>query len=170
MFTFFDANHHFLNTLLMYLSTSLFGVSEWSMRLPALAGAALYFAAVYRLCRYAFGDGYTFLLSVALLTLNPLILDFMVVARGYAWRWGCGCGRSPCAPLYRRSENSNAATTSRGQAIALSLSVVANLVFVTPAAILAGLALWFLRKPAPEPSQEERQESPPRRSGRAIPP
>jgi len=40
IFQFFDANHHFLNTLLMKLSVSVFGVSAWSMRLPALAGAA----------------------------------------------------------------------------------------------------------------------------------
>src|SRR5947209_6902870 len=55
MFHTYSANHHFLNTLLMYLSVSVFGLSEWSMRLPALAGAALYFAAVYRLARRAFG-------------------------------------------------------------------------------------------------------------------
>src|ERR1700676_4169308 len=47
IFQLFSANHHFLNTLLMKLSVSIFGVSEWSMRLPALAGAALYFAAGY---------------------------------------------------------------------------------------------------------------------------
>ncbi len=155
MFTFFDANHHFLNTLLMYLSTSLFGLSEWSMRLPALAGAAFYFAAVYRLCRYAFGDGYTFLLSVALLTLNPFILDFMVAARGYGmalgfWMWAL-------AVLLPYIDNPKARTPRQlvEAALALSLSVVANLVFVTPAAILAGLALWFLRKPAPDPAKKK---------------
>ena len=42
IFDLYDANHHFLNTLLMKVSVSLFGLSEWSMRLPALAGSALY--------------------------------------------------------------------------------------------------------------------------------
>src|SRR5580700_3452795 len=82
IFDFFDANHHFLNTLLMKLSVSLFGVSEWSMRLPALAGAALYFAAVYRICIRQFQSALASLCGAALLTLNPLLLDFMVAARG----------------------------------------------------------------------------------------
>ena len=46
----YDPNNHFLNTLLMKASVWLFGVEEWSLRVPALAGAGLYFAAVYRLC------------------------------------------------------------------------------------------------------------------------
>jgi 4-amino-4-deoxy-L-arabinose transferase-like glycosyltransferase len=92
IFTYFDANHHFFSTLLIRLSTALFGISEWSMRLPALAGALLYFTAVYRLARAAFGEGRTFLLAVAALSLNPFILDFMVAARGYGpalalWMW-----------------------------------------------------------------------------------
>jgi uncharacterized membrane protein len=92
MFRVFSANHHFLNTLLMYLCGNLFGISEWSLRLPALAGAALYFAAVYRIAHQEFGTGYTFLLAVVLLTLHPLTLDFMVAARGYGialalWMW-----------------------------------------------------------------------------------
>ena len=29
IFQFFDANHHFLNTLLMKLSVAIFGISEW---------------------------------------------------------------------------------------------------------------------------------------------
>src|SRR5258706_1103264 len=92
IFRVFSANHHFLNTLLMYFCASLFGLSEWSLRLPALAGAALYFTAVYRVSRHVFGGGYSLLLAVGLLTLNPFILDFMVAARGYGmalglWMW-----------------------------------------------------------------------------------
>ncbi len=146
MFTSFDANHHFLNTLLMSLSVSLFGISEWSMRLPALAGAVLYFAAVYRVSRYVFGAGYTFLMAVALLTLDPFVLDFMVAARGYGmalgfWMWAL-------ALLAPYIENPKTRTSRKlvEAAIALSLSVVANLVFVMPAAMLAGLTLWLLGK------------------------
>ena len=36
IFSYFDANHHFLNTLLMRLSVALVGVSEWALRVPAL--------------------------------------------------------------------------------------------------------------------------------------
>ena len=83
MFNYFDANHHFLNTLLMRLSVALFGVSEWSLRLPALAAAGLYFAVVYQIGVKMFRSAAVSLLAVALLTLNPFVLDFMVAARGY---------------------------------------------------------------------------------------
>ena len=58
------------------------------MRLPALAGAALYFAACYQLARFAFGDSFSMLLALLLLSLNPLVLDFMVAARGYGQALG----------------------------------------------------------------------------------
>jgi 4-amino-4-deoxy-L-arabinose transferase-like glycosyltransferase len=61
LFTFYDANHHFLSTLLMKLSTSLFGYSELSMRLTSLAAGGLYFYTVYQLCLLLFGDGLFFL-------------------------------------------------------------------------------------------------------------
>src|SRR5437868_3683646 len=141
MFRVFSANHHFLNTLLMYGCASLFGLSEWSLRIPALAGAALYFAAVYRIARHAFGAGLTFLLAVALLTLHPLILDFLVAARGYGmglalWLWAFAL----LLPCFEQPETA----APRGAGIALSLSVVASLVLLIPAAVLAAIALWRL--------------------------
>jgi hypothetical protein len=57
IFHHFDANHHFLNTVLTRISAAVFGISELSLRLPALAGAALYFAAVERLARFFAGLG-----------------------------------------------------------------------------------------------------------------
>src|SRR5712692_9648273 len=83
IFDSFSANHHFLNTILMRMSVGLLGLSEWSMRLPALAGAALYFAAAYRISVREFRGTLASLLTAALLTLNPMVLDFMVAARGY---------------------------------------------------------------------------------------
>src|SRR5215470_2912969 len=46
-----STNNHLLNSLLMRLFTSLFGVSHLSVRAPALIGAAIYIAATYALCR-----------------------------------------------------------------------------------------------------------------------
>jgi hypothetical protein len=45
------SNNHILNSLLMRLFTSVFGVSHLSVRTPALLGAALYIGAAYLLCR-----------------------------------------------------------------------------------------------------------------------
>lgn len=142
IFRVFEANHHFLNSLLARLSTAVFGVSEWSMRLPALAGAAVYFTACYRLARTAFGDGFTMLLAVALATLNPLVLDFMVAARGYGlalalWMW------SAALLLEAFSQQSSKPSQMAAAGVTAALSVTANLTFVLPAATLAGFTLYF---------------------------
>lgn len=161
----YDANHHFLNSILARFTTTVFGLSAWSMRLPALLGAALYFTAVYRLARHAFGEGWTFLLAVALLSMNPFVLDFMVAARGYGmalalWMWA----------LLLLHENLTRAVPARRELLvagaALAFSVAANLIFIPPAAALAGIALYFLlrQQPAesPLPKKPKRRQTPPR--------
>jgi hypothetical protein len=140
MFIYFDANHHFLNTLLMKGSVWLFGASEWSLRVPALIGAALYFAAVYRLSVRRFQTSLGAVLGVALLTLNPLILDFMVAARGYSlalalWLWAF------VLLLEFRNGTPEPQTNLVKAGAALALAITANLTFVVPAAVLAGMAL-----------------------------
>src|ERR1035437_10328126 len=44
-------NNHVLNSLLIWLSTHVFGVSALTVRLPALLGAVLYISVAYFLCR-----------------------------------------------------------------------------------------------------------------------
>lgn len=153
----FDANHHFLNTLLMRLVTAILGVSAWTMRIPALAGAALYFTAVYRIARTAFGEGWMFLLAVAALSLNPFVLDFMVAARGYGmalalWMWAL-------AVLLQVFSSNDVQPGELVQAgAALALSVTANLVFLLPAAALAGMGLYFFAKlPKPEAGKKAKR-------------
>ncbi len=151
IFRVFEANHHFLNSLVARISTSIFGVSDWSMRLPALAGAALYFTACYRLARTAFGDGFTMLLAVALATLNPLVLDFMVAARGYGmalalWMW------SAALLLEAFSQQSSKPSHMAVAGVSAALSVTANLTFVLPAAALAGFTLYFARNRSSSPA------------------
>ena len=53
------------------------------MRLPTVLAGAWFFWTVFRLCGLIFGDGWLFLLGCAALTLNPILLDFLVAARGY---------------------------------------------------------------------------------------
>lgn len=148
LFHLYRANHHFLNSVLMRVSAGIFGVSEWSMRLPALAGAALYFAACYQLARFAFGYGFSMLLALLLLCLNPLVLDFMVAARGY----GQALALLICATVLLLREISRQSYSPKAMAAAgalLALSVTANLVFVLPAAALAGVTLYFVSRHRP---------------------
>jgi hypothetical protein len=142
----YDANNHFLNTLLMKASVWLFGVKEWSLRVPALAGAGLYFAAVYRLCTRALRTTAGTLLAVALVTLNPFILDLMAAARGYGlalafWMWAF-------IWLLGRIEGGAEMRNLWKAGIALVLSVAANLTFLVPAAALFGVmvAVWIRRR------------------------
>jgi uncharacterized membrane protein len=142
----FDTNNHVLFAVPAKLFTKLFGLREITLRLPSALGALVYLTVVYLLARRLFGDGILLPLSVALLSLNPLILDFMAAARGYIlglaclivamyatartiedgpfdpqdrqWRWGCSV-----------------------ISVSLALSVVANLSNVFPA---AGLTLAFV--------------------------
>lgn len=83
IFQYYSPNHHFLATILFRISTSLFGQSEFAMRLPTLLSGAWFYWTVFRLCALILGDGWLFLLGCAALTLNPILLDFMVAARGY---------------------------------------------------------------------------------------
>jgi hypothetical protein len=83
LLTYYDANNHVLYTILAKISIAIFGNAEWAVRLPALLGAVLYFVAVYRLCQLLIASPWLRLLAVAVLTLNPYLLDFLSAARGY---------------------------------------------------------------------------------------
>src|SRR5271163_4904912 len=85
MFNHFDANHHFLNTLLMRVTTAIGGFSGLAMRLPALLGAALFLTALFRFSRWMFvmpanqcANQWMLPLALAAVSLNPFVLDFMV--------------------------------------------------------------------------------------------
>src|SRR5215469_12965294 len=79
----FDANNHVLNSLLGKASIALFGLKEWTLRLPSVLGGALYLFAAYRLCFLLFGGGAWSFLTTALLSTDPLLLDHLSAARGY---------------------------------------------------------------------------------------
>jgi hypothetical protein len=79
----YAANNHILNSILMYGSTKLFGVSQFTARLPALVGAALYIAAVYRLCGLLGQSLFVRATVFVCMVVNPFIFDHLVAARGY---------------------------------------------------------------------------------------
>jgi len=79
-----NSNNHILNTLLMWISTRVFGSSELALRLPALLGAGLYIFVCYFICKSITNRLGIRLLLLICLTYNPFILDFMVAARGYS--------------------------------------------------------------------------------------
>ena len=140
----YNPANHVLQTLLAKPIVKVLGVSEFTLRLATLFGTAVYLASVYLLCRQLFGEGLVFVLTVAMLALNPLAIDFMAAARGYSlslagltvamylfarltargeldvrdkeWRWGCSIASA-----------------------SLALSITANFTNIVPAACLAVL-------------------------------
>ena len=76
-------NNHLLHTLLVKLTTTLFGTSEFVLRLPSLAGCALYLLGSYRsLSLITRGRG--LVIGALLLSLHPYLIDYFSVARGYS--------------------------------------------------------------------------------------
>jgi 4-amino-4-deoxy-L-arabinose transferase-like glycosyltransferase len=81
--------NHILFTLLAKPIVWFFGVTEFTLRAPSLFGAAAYLFATYLLCARLFGDGLLLPVSVALLSFNPQVLDFLPAARGYCLGLAC---------------------------------------------------------------------------------
>ena len=102
-------NNHVLNSLLMRVFTSAFGLSQLTVRAPALTGAVAYIAAAYLLCKTITNRLIIRVLLFSVLLYNPFISDFFVAARGYSlataflmWAivfaaWSCSASRNRLA-------------------------------------------------------------------------
>lgn len=90
-FTSVITNNHILNTLLMKLSESLFGLSEWALRLPNILALIIYLFFGALLCRRLPVPWMRFF-SFSLLVANPYLIDFFGVARGYGLSIGMMMG------------------------------------------------------------------------------
>lgn len=77
------ANHHLLNTLAMKYMSALFGSGEFSLRFPSLVCHLFYMIFTYKIVRKNVSP-YLVLAGFLLLNLNPYLLDFFSLARGYA--------------------------------------------------------------------------------------
>jgi hypothetical protein len=85
--TSYDVNHHVLNSLLAKFTTSLFGLSDLTLRMPSLLGGLIYLVAVRAIVLQVFSAEWA-LAAFALLSLNPFVLDYLSAARGYSLALG----------------------------------------------------------------------------------
>ena len=77
-----SANHHVLNTSLMYVFSSFFGDSEFSLRLPNILSFLFYLV----FCFYILKESKNIFLiyfGAFLLLINPFLIEFFSLARGY---------------------------------------------------------------------------------------
>jgi hypothetical protein len=81
------ANYHMLNTWLMIICSKIFGIAEWSLRLPNVLAHAVY---LFFTAKFAMRSRQTWNITAVfvLLNLHPYMLDFFSVARGYGLSFG----------------------------------------------------------------------------------
>src|SRR5256885_1665940 len=83
-----SSGNHVLNSLLMRLVTTIFGVSEPAVRAPALIGGVLYIGSALYLCVLVTERKLLQLTLFVCLVYNPIVLDYLVAARGYGLALG----------------------------------------------------------------------------------
>jgi hypothetical protein len=144
IFKVYIANNHVLHTILCRVSVWLFGLSEFTMRIPSLLGGLFYMVTILRLCRYVFGDGWFTLLSFALLSMSPAVLDYMSAARGYGLALAFFFWAVFHMVIYRMERREASLAKA---AIGLALSVASNLTFAFPGAALGmTFTFWLIRE------------------------
>lgn len=78
----FHSNNHLLNTQLMRLANAVFGPWEWSLRLPNVLSFLVFLHAtslILKRSKYRWSA----LIGVVVIVLNPFMLEFFSLARGY---------------------------------------------------------------------------------------
>lgn len=82
------ANLHWLNTFLMQITVKLFGASEFAVRLPNVLAHLVYLLASCLLLRDMGKPFFVTFCAFLILNINPYLLEFFALARGY----GMACG------------------------------------------------------------------------------
>ncbi|MBK6777376.1 MAG: glycosyltransferase family 39 protein [Flavobacteriales bacterium] len=79
-------NNHILHTLLVKLSTAVFGVGLWQIRLPALLAGIAMMPLCYLFVRAMF-NRYIALMTLALVAASGCLIEYSALGRGYSLTW-----------------------------------------------------------------------------------
>lgn len=79
-------SNHVLHSLLVKLSTAVFGIHLWSLRLPALLAGVLAMPLCYVFVRAMF-NRYIAVLTLALVAASGPLIEYSALARGYSLSW-----------------------------------------------------------------------------------
>ncbi|MDP2721348.1 MAG: hypothetical protein Q8O72_01210 [Bacteroidales bacterium] len=77
-----DANNHYINTLLTYISYSLFGSSKFALRLPNLLITVVYLYYLYRNSLFLKNNSIRWIFILSLM-FSHYFIEFFAVSRGY---------------------------------------------------------------------------------------
>ncbi len=142
-----DANNHILHSLLCRLSVGLFDVTEFTLRLPSVAGGLLFMTMIARVGWRTWGPSAMTLAAVLVMGLNPFVMDYLSIARGYSLALGLWVAALDqlLAAVSSGASNEVGVEARRGSRL-LALAVLANLTFIVAATALAGCwAGWAWR-------------------------
>ena len=148
------ANNHVLNSALMRLFTMVFGASPLTLRLPALIGAALYIAAVYFLVGLITERKLLQWSLFVCLVFNPLVMDYLVAARGYSMALAflaCALTLAARHAAHEAAQEDPAALYKTAALVSacMALSVSANFSFaVADGMTMLAIAIWIGRNRA----------------------
>ncbi|HNY42808.1 MAG TPA: hypothetical protein PKJ41_20565, partial [Bryobacteraceae bacterium] len=151
--------------LKLRMITSIAGVSEFTMRLAALGGAALYLWTLVKIGSRLFSGTWLHPATVILLGAAPLIMDFQVAARGY--------GLALALFLFGLERLTSALLAEPGRkdlwvaGAAMGFSIGTNLVFLLPVTAALGAFLYLWAPPArAQDAPRKHRKSTPRLVGR----
>lgn len=142
------SGNHLLNSILMRLFTTLFGLSALTVRLPSLIGAAIYIASA---CRLTFLIAQEWTLQWPLfvcLVYNPFVMDHLVAGRGYSLAAACLLAAIALAASATRlyAPPASPLRTCCCCSLLLALSFCGTYSFaVVDAVALVFIVLWFAR-------------------------
>lgn len=155
-----DANNHILHSVLCRATVGVCGPSEFALRIPSLAGGLLLLVLVARVGWRVWGPSATTTAAVLLVGLNPFVMDYLSIARGYSLAlamWVAALDQLLAAWQARDSGTSAEGHVRRASQL-LALSVLANLTFVIAALALAvcwaGWALLVRRQHVTETKRQ----------------
>jgi hypothetical protein len=151
-----SADNHVLNSLLMRFVTVVFGVSTLTVRLPAVLGAVIYISSAVYLCLLLTSWRVLQLLLLTCLVCNPMVLDYLVAARGYSLAVGFLLAAIAIIASAMMADNQeDAAELCRKCAwvsILLALSCAANFSFaIANGTTLTVFFVWAAGRKAPGP-------------------
>jgi len=144
----YPSNNHLLNSLLIKIAVGFGGLSEATVRLPALLGHILYLIGAWKITRHLFKN---YLTSVGLILLcwNPFLLDLFSCGRGYSLGLGfLLLGLYYLFKYFQKDEGGKSQKRKIGiQSLGLfSFSVLSNLVFLNVyLAVVLILALYEIK-------------------------
>lgn len=134
-------NNHVLLTLFAKLAVACFGLSEFTLRLPTLLGLAMFLGGINAVLRRTV-PGWVQVLGVCALGLNPYLVDYFSIARGYGLGVGLAtAGLGALLAAMADAPRSVRPVATRVAFLLFTLAALANLTFVL-VLVAAAVVLW----------------------------